>query len=74
VLAAPEPRFSQASAQIRQEYAYLGEADYRALRLKTLRGFSDRAYIYQSPEFRSLETRARKNLEREINALLVGKR
>lgn len=73
ILAAPEPRFSEAVAQIRQEYAYLNEADYKAFRLKVLRGFSGRAYIYQSPDFRSLETRARKNLERSINALIVRK-
>jgi predicted metal-dependent HD superfamily phosphohydrolase len=39
-----------------------------------LRGFSGRAFIYQSPEFRSLETRARKNLERELNAQIVRKK
>ncbi|GAA0577896.1 HD domain-containing protein [Rhizomicrobium electricum] len=74
ILAAPEPRYSEAAAQIRQEYAYLNEADYKAFRLKVLRSFSGRAFIYQSPEFRSLETRARKNLEREINAQIVRKK
>jgi predicted metal-dependent HD superfamily phosphohydrolase len=74
ILAAPEPRYSEAAAQIRQEYAYLNEADYKAFRVKVLRGFSGRAFIYQSPEFRSLETRARKNLERELNAMIVRKR
>lgn len=73
ILAAPEPRYSEAAAQIRQEYAYLNEADYRAFRLKVLRGFSGRAFIYQSPEFRTLETRARKNLERELNAMMTRK-
>jgi len=73
ILAAPEPRFSEAAAQIRQEYAFLDEPAYRALRLQILRGFTARAYIYRSPEFRSLETRARKNLERSINALLTAK-
>jgi predicted metal-dependent HD superfamily phosphohydrolase len=74
ILAAPEPRYSEAAAQIRQEYAYLSEADYRTFRLKVLRGFSGRAFIYQSPEFRTLETRARKNLERELNAQIVRKK
>jgi predicted metal-dependent HD superfamily phosphohydrolase len=73
VLAAPEPRYSEAAAQIRQEYAFLSEADYRTHRLKVLRGISGRAFIYQSPEFRQLETRARKNLEREINSLFLRK-
>jgi predicted metal-dependent HD superfamily phosphohydrolase len=74
ILAAPEPRFSEAAAQIRRECAYLDEAAYRIERLKVLRSFSDRAYIYASPEFRNLETRARKNIERSINALIVGKK
>jgi predicted metal-dependent HD superfamily phosphohydrolase len=74
ILAAPEPRYSEAAAQIRQEYAYLNEADYRGFRLKVLRGFSGRAFIYQSPEFRTLETRARKNLERELNAMMTRKK
>lgn len=73
ILAAPEPRFSEAAAQIRHEYAFVDEATYRRERLKILRGFTGRAYIYQSPPFRSLETRARKNLERAINALIMAK-
>jgi predicted metal-dependent HD superfamily phosphohydrolase len=74
VLAAPEPRFSEAAAQIRREYAFLDDAKYRTVRLNLLRGFSGRAYIYATPEFRNLETRARKNIERSINALIVGKK
>jgi len=41
---------------------------------RCLRGFSGRAYIYATPEFRNLETRARKNIERSINALIVAKK
>lgn len=74
VLASPEPRFSEYEAQLRREYAFLDEQTYRSARLKLLRGFSGRAFIYQSPEFRSLETRARKNIERTINALILGKK
>lgn len=73
-LAAPEPRFSEIAAQLRREYAHLDDAAYRVWRLDSLRGFTARAYIYQSPELRSFETRARKNLERAINALIVAKR
>jgi predicted metal-dependent HD superfamily phosphohydrolase len=72
-LAAPEPRFSEIAAQLRREYAFLDDAAWRTERLNVLRGFTARAYIYQSPEFRSLETRARKNLERSLNALLTAK-
>jgi predicted metal-dependent HD superfamily phosphohydrolase len=74
ILAAPEPRFSEYQAQIRREYAFVADADYARERLGVLRGFTARAYIYQSPELRGLETRARKNLERAINALIVAKR
>lgn len=74
ILAAPEPRYSEYEAQTRQEYAYLSEAEYREMRFKRLRSFSDRVYIYGSAEFRNLETRARKNIERSINALIVGKK
>ncbi len=74
ILAAPEPRYSEYEAQIRKEYAFLDEATWRAERQKVLRSFSDRAFIYGSAEFRALETRARRNLERSLNALITGKR
>ncbi len=74
ILAAPEPRFSEYEAQIRREYAFVDETAYRTERLKVLRSFSDRAFIYATPEFRNLETRARKNLERVINTLVTGKK
>ena len=74
ILAAPEPRYSEYEAQIRKEFAFLDEATWRAERQKVLRRFTDRAFIYGSAEFRSLETRARRNLERSINALITGKR
>ena len=74
ILAAPEPRYSEYEAQVRREYAFVAEAAYRVERQKVLRGFANRAYIYASPEFRNLETRARKNLERSLNALIMGKK
>lgn len=74
ILAAPEPRYSEYEAQIRREYAYLDDAAYRAGRFKLLRSFSDRVYLFGSPEFRNLETRARKNIERSINTLIVTKK
>ena len=74
ILAAAEPRFSEYEAQIRHEYSHVDDVAYRTERLKVLRSYSDRAFLYQSPEFRNLETRARKNIERAINALILGKR
>ena len=74
ILAAPEPRYSEYEAQVRREYAFVAEAMYRVERQKVLRSFANRAFIYASPDFRNLETRARKNLERSLNALIVGKK
>lgn len=74
VLAAPEPRYSEHEAQMRREAFWLDDAAYKAVRFKQLRSYFDKVYIYGSPEFRSLETRARKNLERSINALIVAKK
>jgi predicted metal-dependent HD superfamily phosphohydrolase len=74
ILAAPEPRYSEYEAQIRREYAFVDDVTYRVERQRVLRGFTGRAYIYATPEFRNLETRARKNLERSINALIVAKK
>lgn len=74
ILAAPEPRFSEYEAQIRREYAYVDDATFRTERFKVLRSFSDRAFIYASPEFRDLETRARKNLERSVNRMITAKK
>ena len=74
ILAAPEPRYSEYEAQIRREYAFVDDATYRTERQKVLRGFTGRAYIYATPEFRNLETRARKNLERSINASIMAKK
>ncbi len=73
ILAAPEPRYSEYEAQIRKEYAFVDDATWRIERQKVLQSFAGRAFIYGSPEFRALETRARRNLERSINALIVGK-
>lgn len=74
ILAAPEPRYSEYEAQIRKEYSFIDDATWRIERQNVLRSFSNRAYIYGSAEFRALETRARRNLERSINALIVGKK
>jgi predicted metal-dependent HD superfamily phosphohydrolase len=74
ILASPEPRFSEYQAQLRREQAFVDEANWRRVWLQQLRSYSDRAFIYQTPEFRVLETRARKNIERVINAMIVGKK
>jgi Uncharacterized protein conserved in bacteria len=74
ILAAAEPRYSEYEAQVRREYAWLDDAAYKMERFKLLRSYADRVYIFGTPEFRNLETRARKNLERSINALIVARK
>lgn len=75
ILGVAEPRFSEYEAQIRREYAWLDEETYRPGRLKLLQAFSDRPFIYGTTEFRSrFEPRARRNLERSINALIQVRR
>lgn len=75
ILAQPEPRYSEYEDQIRREYAHVDEATYRAQRRKLLQSFVDRPFIYGTMECRArFESRARKNLERSINALIVAKK
>jgi predicted metal-dependent HD superfamily phosphohydrolase len=75
ILASPEPRYSEYEAQIRHEYAHLDEATWRAGRRRLLQGFVDRPFIFGTSQFRSrFESRARRNLERSINAMIVAKR
>lgn len=73
ILAVPEPRYSEFEAQVRKEFAFVDEVTYRAERMKVLRGFYDRATIFATPDFRKLESRARRNLERTINILRMAK-
>lgn len=74
ILAASEPRYSEHEAQLRQEHCWLDDAAYKEHRFKLLRSYSDRVYIFGSPEFRSLEIKARKNIERSVNALITAKK
>ena len=56
--------------QIRQEYAMVPEPIYRKGRSEILRGFLNRASIYQTAWFRQrYEDRARENLERVLTTL-----
>lgn len=62
ILGAPSPDFERYEQQIRREYMWVPESTYRARRAATLCRFLERPYIYQTPEFRHLETPARINL------------
>lgn len=55
--------------QIREEYGWVPNSDYRVGRIKVLRHFLSRPAIYVTEVFRHLEVPARRNLEAEIQHL-----
>jgi predicted metal-dependent HD superfamily phosphohydrolase len=69
ILGAPAAEFDRYERQVRQEYAFVSEPDWRAGRARILRVFLDRPRIFLTPEFAALEGPARANLERSIEAL-----
>jgi len=55
---------------IRREHAHLSDEEYAEQRLKVLQLFLQIPNIFAAQEFRErFETRARENLQREINAI-----
>lgn len=70
ILGARERDFARFEAQIRSEYAWVEQAQFKAARCQILRRFLDRPSVYALPAFRQeLESRARANLERRIREL-----
>ena len=69
ILGASAAEFDRYERQVRQEYAFVSEPDWRAGRVRILRVFLDRPGIFLTPEFAALEWPARANLERSIEAL-----
>ena len=69
ILGAPAAEFDRYERQVRQEYAFVSEPDWRAGRARILRVFLDRPRIFLTPEFAPLEGPARANLERSIKGL-----
>ena len=70
VFAAPEERFDEYCAQVREEYAAVPEATYRAGRSEILRNFSERQRLYATSLAHSeWEPAARANLARELQRL-----
>ena len=66
ILGGTAAEFDRYEGQVRQEYAFVSEPDWRAGRARILRVFLDRPKIFLTPEFASLEGPARANLERSI--------
>jgi predicted metal-dependent HD superfamily phosphohydrolase len=70
ILGADDARFDQYEAEVRAEYAWVPEAQFRAARADILRSLLRRPSLYATEWFRSrLETKARVNLERSIALL-----
>jgi predicted metal-dependent HD superfamily phosphohydrolase len=70
VLGAPEERFAQYEAQVRDEYAWVEDDVFRSRRRDVLTGFLARPTIYATDRFRTLlEASARANLARSIARL-----
>ncbi len=70
ILGKPEKEFDAYQANIRKEYAWVPETDFRAGRSKILQSFLDRPTIYATKLFQEkYEAAARKNLESTLREL-----
>ncbi|HXG12693.1 MAG TPA: hypothetical protein VNK04_23245 [Gemmataceae bacterium] len=70
ILGALPPRYAEYAADIRREYAWMPEAEYRVGRSRVLQAFLRRKPIYFTEPMRAaLEERARQNLRAELAAL-----
>jgi predicted metal-dependent HD superfamily phosphohydrolase len=67
ILGAPTERFDEYEAQVRQEYHWVPEVQFRDGRQKILRALLARGNIYSTELFRSwLEANAKSNLKRSL--------
>ncbi len=70
ILGKDEAEFDRYEANIRHEYWFVPESDFRKGRAAILRTFLERPHIYTTESFRTrYEEKARKNLERSIEKL-----
>jgi predicted metal-dependent HD superfamily phosphohydrolase len=67
ILGADETAYRSYADQIRQEYAWVPEADYRAGRRRVLEGFLNRPRIFHFLDH--LEATARRNIAAEVDRL-----
>lgn len=66
----PPDQFNQNSHNIRREYAWVPEPQYRQERIRILKTFQDRDRLYYTPQlFAQLEQKARQNIQSEIARL-----
>jgi predicted metal-dependent HD superfamily phosphohydrolase len=72
ILASEPARFDEYEAQIRAEYAFVPEDDFRRGRTAILQRFLDRPSLFHTPLFRQrCEEAARANLTRSLMRLLA---
>jgi predicted metal-dependent HD superfamily phosphohydrolase len=71
ILSEPEAAFDKYEQDIREEYSWVPEADFKAGRTKVLESFLSRQWLYSTPEFRNSwrEGLARQNLTRSLASL-----
>ncbi|HEV3026725.1 MAG TPA: N-methyl-D-aspartate receptor NMDAR2C subunit [Planctomycetota bacterium] len=75
ILGQPPDAFGEYERQVRQEYAWVPEADFRAGRAKILEAFLDRFSVYATPGFQErYEKQARLNLTASLLVLKGGSR
>ena len=73
ILGASEVRYARYADDIRKEYAWVPEADYRAGRRKVLESFLARERIYRTDVmFAEGEEAARRNMTAEVSALSLA--
>lgn len=68
ILGAPEKRFAEYEAQIRNEYAFVPDSLFKPKRREILTSFLARPAIYSTPDMhKQLERRARANLTQAVS-------
>jgi len=69
ILAAPAERYDRYASDIRREYAWVPDADYKAGRAVVLRRFVDRTTLFLTDAMSGADAAARANLTRELGRL-----
>ena len=71
ILASSVEEYEKYCEDIRAEYCWLSDTDFKTGRKMVLESFLSREYIYFTESFRNLETKARTNLLNEISSKLM---
>ena len=71
ILASSVEEYDKYCEDIRSEYCWLSDADFKTGRKKVLESFLSREHIYFTESFRNQEAKARSNLSNEISSKLI---